>query len=137
VDAVDSAEATILIDFMTGGRLSVRGNVGKPRAGFLGVKMFCGLAVDYPLVVSGPQDLVLGYAYIESCSHYIMLQGATPSEATPSEATPSEATPSGVTVVDNTTTSIPLIDRPGNIAIRGVKIHAYVVHDPPSRNTSS
>lgn len=117
LDVADSAEASVLVDFMTGGRLQVRGNEGKPRAGFLGVKMFCGLAIDYDIIVTGAQDLVVGYLYAESLSHHIKLQAA------PSRRKQVAAAAS----------------KPGNVAIRGVKIHAYqgISKDPLiKRNTS-
>ena len=83
----DSAEATVLVDLMTGGRLSVRGNNGAPRDGFMGVKMFAGLAIDYDIVITGPQDVSIGYCYTESCSHHLMLQAA---ESTDTDAVASE-----------------------------------------------
>ena len=52
LDVVDSAESTVLVDFMTGGRLSVRGNAGKARSGFMGVKLFAGLGESLCLSVS-------------------------------------------------------------------------------------
>ena len=115
LDVADSAEASVLVDFMTGGRLQLRGNEGKARAGFFGVKMFCGLAIDYDVIVTGSQDLVIGYLYAESLSHHIKLQ-ASPFESTQAAAS-----------------------MPGNVAIRGVKIHAYqgISKDPSiKRNTS-
>ena len=115
LDVADSAEASVLVDFMTGGRLQLRGNEGKARAGFFGVKMFCGLAIDYDVILTGSQDLVIGYLYAESLSHHIKLQAA----------------PSG--------SAQAAASMPGNVAIRGVKIHAYqgISKDPLiKRNTS-
>ena len=106
LDVADSAQATVLVDFMTGGRLQVRGNEGKERTGFLGIKMFAGLAIDYDVIITGSQDLAIGYLYAESLSHHIKLQGSSPSSSHSMVA----ATAAGP---------------PGNIAIRGVKIHAY------------
>eukprot|EP01043_Picozoa_sp_COSAG02_P047385 COSAG02_NODE_4538_length_5235_cov_13.865204_2_plen_1325_part_00 len=109
LDVADSAQATVLVDFMTGGRLQVRGNEGKQRTGFMGIKMFAGLAIDYDIVITDSQDLAIGYLYAESLSHHVKLQGSSPSG------------PPGI---------------PGNIAIRGVKIHAYQLMKKGGDNTS-
>ena len=74
LDVADSAEATVLVDFMTGGRLQVRGNEGKLRSGFLGIKMFAGLAIDYDVVISGPQDLAIGYLCESDTSKYYLVR---------------------------------------------------------------
>lgn len=55
------------------------------------------------MIISGPQDLAVGYCYVESCSHHLKLQAA----AVDSDELQAKA------------------DHPGNVAIRGVKIHAY------------
>jgi hypothetical protein len=111
LDIAESAQATILVDFMTGGRLQVRGNEGKQRSGFLGIKTFAGLAIDYDIIVTGPQDFAIGYLYAESLSHHIKLQNSSLSAASVASA-------------------------PGNIAIRGVKIHAYQAMEKGGANTS-
>ena len=66
-----------LLSQMTGGRLTVEGNAGQPREGFLGVKAFAGLSFDYDVELNGPQDAVVGYLYGESLTHHVLLHGAT------------------------------------------------------------
>ena len=117
LDVADSAQATVLVDFMTGGRLQVRGNEGKERTGFMGIKMFAGLAIDYDVVVTGPQDLAIGYLYAESLSHHVKLQGSS-----------SRGFDSGMATA--------AAGAPGNVAIRGVKIHAYQSMKKGGDNTS-
>jgi|EP01046_Picozoa_sp_COSAG06_P029413 hypothetical protein len=105
-------------------------------------------AIDYDIVITGPQDVALGYACAhrpllvppalpvsplafspsltdslarldrrsdtESCSHHIMLQAEPTHDLSAGETTASNN-------IDIATAGS---SRPGNVAIRGVKIHA-------------